>query len=283
MQAALTPLTRGRVLRPLATTTCSLALLAPLAARVFVFASEAAGAAYVPTTCPATNPSPPLLAHLTCPPRRAFTTTMTGQGHGRGIAAGAGAVRGMATAPSAAPSQSSHLPSTRLLTHPHDDQFTLPIKTPSLQTRKMQKLVLGNRMNVVVVSDPLASMAGAALAVETGSWRDSRNGQEGLAHFLEHMLFLGTEAHPEENSYDAYIAAHNGAMNAYTSSDHSLYHFEVAPAALEGAMERFSWFFRGPLFNESCVEREQNGGLIDGRHGRAAGLAIWKRLRLAAI
>lgn len=82
---------------------------------------------------------------------------------------------------------------------------------------------------------------------------------------MQHMLFLGTEKFPEENSYDAYIASHNGNMNAYTSSDHSLYHFEVAPAALEGGLERFSWFFRGALFNESCVEREQNGEFLGHR------------------
>ncbi|KAI9024527.1 Metalloenzyme, LuxS/M16 peptidase-like protein [Hyaloraphidium curvatum] len=150
-----------------------------------------------------------------------------------------------------------HAPTTRLITAP-DDKFGLPVRTPSLLSRKTLKMVLGNRMNVVLVSDPLASAAGAALAVETGSWRDSREGQEGLAHFLEHMLFLGTEKFPQENAYDAYVAAHNGQMNAYTSSDHSLYHFEVAPGALEGALERFAWFFRGPLFNESCVDREQN-------------------------
>lgn len=65
------------------------------------------------------------------------------------------------------------------------DKFELPILTPALQSRRTAKLVLPNQMKVYVISDPLASMSGAALSVETGSWRDSRDGQEGLAHFLE--------------------------------------------------------------------------------------------------
>ncbi|KAJ3344079.1 hypothetical protein HDU93_003242 [Gonapodya sp. JEL0774] len=100
-------------------------------------------------------------------------------------------------------------------------------------------------------------MSGAALAVETGSWLDEKQ-YEGTAHFLEHMLFLGTSKYPKESEYERYITDNNGNMNAYTSSDHSLYYFEVTPKALEGALDRFSEFFKSPLFNESCVDREMN-------------------------
>lgn len=50
-----------------------------------------------------------------------------------------------------------------------------------------------------------------------------------------------------------------GNLNAYTSSDHSLYYFDgITPDALSGALDRFSRFFYEPLFNDSCVERERN-------------------------
>lgn len=60
----------------------------------------------------------------------------------------------------------------------------------------------------------------------------------GLAHFLEHMLFLGTEKYPEENDYSKYLAENGGSSNAYTARDHTNYYFDVSPSALKGALDR---------------------------------------------
>ena len=80
----------------------------------------------------------------------------------------------------------------------------------------------------------------------------------GLAHFCEHMLFLGTEKYPDENEYNKYLSENSGGSNAYTSVDHTNYYFDVAPSAFRGALDRFAQFFVKPLFTESCVEREVN-------------------------
>jgi len=60
----------------------------------------------------------------------------------------------------------------------------------------------------------------------------------GLAHFLEHMLFMGTEKYPEENDYSKFLAENGGSSNAYTSSDHTNYYFDVSPKELNGALDR---------------------------------------------
>ena len=39
---------------------------------------------------------------------------------------------------------------------------------------------------------------------------------QGLSHYLEHMLFMGSEKFPDENDYDAFLSSHGGASNAYT-------------------------------------------------------------------
>ncbi|KAI9197372.1 Metalloenzyme, LuxS/M16 peptidase-like protein [Polychytrium aggregatum] len=130
-----------------------------------------------------------------------------------------------------------------------------PIKTPQLQDRRIEKVRLSNGINAVLVSDPSAPYSAACLSVEAGSWKDGRH--EGTAHFLEHMLFLGTKSFPKEYEYERFIFDSNGTLNGYTSSDHSLYYFSsVSPDAFDGALERFSKFFHEPLFNESCVDRE---------------------------
>jgi nardilysin len=57
--------------------------------------------------------------------------------------------------------------------------------------------------------------AAAALAVGAGSFLDPP-GRQGLAHLLEHMLFMGSRRFPSENAYDDYLTRHGGSSNAYT-------------------------------------------------------------------
>ncbi|KAI8472962.1 MAG: Metalloenzyme, LuxS/M16 peptidase-like protein [Monoraphidium minutum] len=97
--------------------------------------------------------------------------------------------------------------------------------------------------------------AAAAMAVGVGSFSDPPRLQ-GLSHYLEHMLFMGSEAFPDENEYDAFLTKHGGSSNAYTELEYTNYHFEVAPPHLRGALERFAQFFVAPLCKQSAMERE---------------------------
>jgi secreted Zn-dependent insulinase-like peptidase len=110
---------------------------------------------------------------------------------------------------------------------------------------------------VLLVSDSTAERSAAALDVNVGSRQDPENYQ-GLAHFLEHMLFLGTEKYPQAGEYQAYISAHGGSHNAYTAFEHTNYFFDIEPQYFEPALDRFAQFFISPLFTESYVEREKN-------------------------
>ncbi|WCJ34959.1 Insulin-degrading enzyme [Euphorbia peplus] len=97
--------------------------------------------------------------------------------------------------------------------------------------------------------------AAAAMCVAMGSFSDPVEAQ-GLAHFLEHMLFMGSTEFPDENEYDSYLSKHGGSSNAYTEAEHTCYHFEVKPDFLEGALQRFSQFFVSPLVKMEAMERE---------------------------
>lgn len=61
----------------------------------------------------------------------------------------------------------------------------------------------------------------------------------GLAHFCEHMLFLGTEKYPSENEYNKYLSEHGGGSNACTFSDNTNYYFDIVPEFLPGALDRY--------------------------------------------
>nr|KAJ0185561.1 hypothetical protein LSAT_V11C900462080 [Lactuca sativa] len=102
---------------------------------------------------------------------------------------------------------------------------------------------------------PQTKKAAAAMCVGMGSFCDPLEAQ-GLAHFLEHMLFMGSAEFPDENEYDSYLSKHGGSSNAYTEVEHTCYHFEVKPEFLQGALRRFSQFFISPLVKNEAMDRE---------------------------
>lgn len=66
--------------------------------------------------------------------------------------------------------------------------------------RSYKALLLGNQLQCLVISDKDAQKSSAALSVGVGSFSDPIEAQ-GLAHYLEHMLFMGTGKYPSENEY----------------------------------------------------------------------------------
>lgn len=97
--------------------------------------------------------------------------------------------------------------------------------------------------------------AAAALSVGVGHYSDP-DSLQGLSHYLEHMLFMGSEKYPNENEYDAFLTAHSGSSNAFTEEESTTYHFDCAPEALKGALDRFAQFFVAPLVKADALERE---------------------------
>ncbi len=129
--------------------------------------------------------------------------------------------------------------------------------TPLTEQRDFRYLQLQNGLKVLLISVPGADKAAASLDVHVGSG-DDPNAFQGLAHFLEHMLFLGTEKYPQAGEYQAFITANGGSHNAFTSFEHTNYFFDIAEGALEPALDRFAQFFIAPLFNAEYVQREVN-------------------------
>jgi insulysin len=135
---------------------------------------------------------------------------------------------------------------------------------PGVEVRKSENdlreysyLELPNRLRVLLISDPAAEKAAVSLDVAVGS-KDDPHDREGLAHFLEHMLFLGTEKYPTAGDYQTFIAANGGQHNAYTSFNNTNYFFDINAVQLEPALDQFSQFFVSPLFTASYVEREKH-------------------------
>jgi insulysin len=131
------------------------------------------------------------------------------------------------------------------------------VVAPDFSDRSYRALTLDNQLKVLLISDPTSDRAAASMDVAVGSNHDPQE-YPGLAHFLEHMLFLGTDLFPEAGEYQQYISASGGSHNAFTAPENTNYFFDVQPNALPGALDRFSRFFVAPRFDPTYVRREVN-------------------------
>lgn len=150
-------------------------------------------------------------------------------------------------------------------------------KSPQ-DSRDYRALQLANGLKCLLISDPDTDKAAAALTVSVGHMSDPEQ-LPGLAHFCEHMLFLGTRKYPNENAYATFLAEHGGTSNASTYADNTKYYFDVVPAQLDGALDRFAQFFVAPLFTEGMTERERNA--VHSEHEKNLATDVWRVRQVA--
>jgi insulysin len=121
----------------------------------------------------------------------------------------------------------------------------------------VSSLALKNGLRAIVISSPDRKDSAISVAVDVGSYSDPSN-HVGLAHFVEHLLFLGTKEYPESDGLLTYVSANGGAANADTASSRTRYFFSVKPELLEDCTHRLSRFFVSPLFPEVFTDKEKN-------------------------
>ena len=113
-----------------------------------------------------------------------------------------------------------------------------------------------NQLRVVLISDPVESQPAVSMGVSTGHFDDPPD-YPGLAHFCEHMLFLGTKKYPQVNTYSNFVITHGGRENAHTNSEQTVFKFQISSYNyLEQSLDMFAQFFISPLFNEEFIQRE---------------------------
>ncbi|WP_114417071.1 insulinase family protein [Marinospirillum perlucidum] len=134
------------------------------------------------------------------------------------------------------------------------DRLPTPHNSPEDQ-RSYRSLGLDNGLTLLLISDPQAEKAAASMNIAAGSYHEPE-AWPGLAHYLEHMLFLGTEEFPEADGYQKFIRQQGGSYNAFTAPRATNYFFDIRPQHLDRALHRFSRFFVDPLLTPEYLERE---------------------------
>jgi len=117
--------------------------------------------------------------------------------------------------------------------------------------------ILSNGLRYIVVSNKDIDKSAVGLDVYIGSADDPKEYQ-GLAHALEHIIFLGTKKYPDASGFDNFLNFNSGYSNANTSLDHTNFHYEISNEELEKSVDMFSEFFIEPLFKEELINKELN-------------------------
>src|SRR5215831_20936130 len=94
-----------------------------------------------------------------------------------------------------------------------------------------QKQVLANGLRVVTVALPHLHSVSVVMYAKVGS-RYEAPADNGLSHFLEHMLFRGTARLPDAYALNHAIEALGGTLYAETGRDYSLYQISLHPETL---------------------------------------------------
>ncbi|RIL06317.1 MAG: insulinase family protein [Proteobacteria bacterium] len=114
--------------------------------------------------------------------------------------------------------------------------------------------VLPNGLGLLLHESHLAAVAEFQIWAKVGS-ADERPGEEGLAHFHEHMLFKGTERRGV-GAVAGEIEGVGGRVNAYTSYDTTVYHATVPTAGLDVAIDVLVDMVRRSRFDADEIARE---------------------------
>ena len=117
-------------------------------------------------------------------------------------------------------------------------------------------LSLANGLQLTLRHAPRLKRSAAALRVHAGS-HDAPGKWPGLAHFLEHLFFLGTPRFPLEDGLMRYVQALGGQVNASTRERTTDFFFEVPPSALAGGLERLCQMLAEPDLGIERQRRER--------------------------
>ncbi len=90
----------------------------------------------------------------------------------------------------------------------------------------VERIVLPNGLTLILKADRSAALTSVQVWVKTGSTHEGENLGAGLSHYLEHMLFKGTDRRAGRE-ISAAVQAHGGYINAYTTFDRTVYYIDL--------------------------------------------------------
>ena len=125
---------------------------------------------------------------------------------------------------------------------------------PSAVPPSRHRLPGGMRLGFIAL--PPGSQAAALVRVHAGA-HDAPLDYPGLAHFLEHLLFLGSHGYPQAQSLMPFVQGCGGQLNASTRERHTDFFFQVPSDAFDDALKRLLDMLARPLLDPAAQLRER--------------------------
>ncbi len=116
------------------------------------------------------------------------------------------------------------------------------------------KDTLANGLRLITIEMPHLHSAEMACHIEVGG-QDETAELAGISHFLEHILFRGTQSHPTSFQLERAFEAIGGAVNASTDAESTCYHSRLHPRHIGEGAALFASMLQTPLFLDVAVER----------------------------
>jgi predicted Zn-dependent peptidase len=119
-----------------------------------------------------------------------------------------------------------------------------------------KKIILKNGLRILLVPQPENLAATVLILVRAGSEYEVKR-QNGVSHFLEHMMFKGTTDRPEPGMIAHELTALGAQFNAFTGAEYTGYYAKAQAEKLPKILEIVSDLYLNPLFNEAEIEKER--------------------------
>ena len=136
----------------------------------------------------------------------------------------------------------------------------------------IQRKVLGNGLEVIVVENHGVPLATIEIDVKNGSFTQSPE-YEGLAHMYEHMFFKANSKYPELNQFWDRASELGAVFNGSTEEERVNYYMTVPAEKLGDAVQLVASAIRGPLFRRDELERERQ--VVIGEYDRNESLPFF--------
>ncbi len=117
------------------------------------------------------------------------------------------------------------------------------------------KYQLKNKMSVLLIESRKSPVVSVQMWVNNGS-ADERKGEEGISHFIEHLVFKGTKNY-EVGQIAKTVEGSGGELNAYTSFDQTVFYVTISSQFSEVALSVISEMMMTPRFDAAEIENEK--------------------------
>lgn len=119
-----------------------------------------------------------------------------------------------------------------------------------------QKTTLDNGVRILTEEIPHVRSVSTGIWINVGS-RDETEQNNGISHFIEHMMFKGTEKRSPKDIAEE-LDAVGGQLNAFTTKEYTCYHTKVLDEHFNLASDILSDMVFNSKFNQEDIDREKN-------------------------